>query len=247
LEIAVGLNLSAIAIPDIKVVDTMLEARAVLGTDVGEEEATAQRRVSFGRLEPIALTPESAGDDALRERLLADGTHRYWVLAFACSFTPDDEPVLESRLAIRLTLDDGDGDGGADEPMVALLDPERLITRRERTRTLSFAPKALAGPAEVSAQASQSNKLDIEDAYLVATGKGQSSAQWFFRRQPAVALEGMHDLRIVVRSWAGVSTLAELKLTAKIRRRFAGVVPYTAQLPADQRIIQMPAQGRRDR
>jgi len=228
---------SGIAIPEIEVVETVLEAREVLGTDVGAQEATAPRRVSFGRADPIPLTPETAGD-ALRERLVADEGHRYWVLAFTCSFTPDDEPVLESRLAIRLSLD---GAGVADAPVAALLDPERLAIRRERTRTLSFGPKALAGPAEISAEASQSSKVEIEEAYLVATGKGQSVAQWFFRRQPAIALEGMHDLRMVVRGPASLPARAELKLTAKIRRRFAGIVPYSAQLPPDLRTVQIPA------
>lgn len=229
---------SVIAIPEIEVVETMLEAREVLAGDVSAEEATAPRRVSFGRADPIPLTPETAGD-ALRERLVADEGHRYWVLAFTCSFTPDDDPVLESRLAIRLSLD---GEGGvADAPVAALLDPERLATRRERTRTLSLGPKALAGPAEIGAEASQSSKVEIEEAYVVATGKGQSVAQWFFRRQSAVALEGMHDLRMVVRSPASLPARAELKLTAKIRRRFAGIVPYSAQLPPDLRTVQIPA------
>lgn len=228
---------SGIAIPEIEIVETVLEARDVLGSDVGVEEATAPRRVSFGRTDPIPLTAETAGD-ALRERLVADEGHRYWVLAFTCSFTPDDEPVLESRLAIRLSLD---GDAVADVPIAALLDPERLASRRERTRTLSFGPKALAGPAEISAEASQSSKVEIEEAYVVATGKGQSVAEWFFRRQPAVALEGMHDLRMVVRCPASLPARAELMLTAKIRRRFAGIVPYSAQLPPDLRTVHIPA------
>jgi len=79
-------------------------------------------------------------------------------------------------------------------------------------------------------------------AYVVATGKGESVAQWFFRRQPDVALEGMHDLRMIIRSPAGLPAVAEMKITAKIRRKVAGIVPYRAQLPERLRLVRIPGQ-----
>ena len=74
----------------------------------------------------------------------------------------------------------------------------------------------------------------------------------------------MHDLSLVVRAPAGqaselvaslgyrnifpgqwgwmlASGIADLILAAKIRRRFAGIVPYRATLPPSARRIDLPA------
>lgn len=231
---------SAIVIPEIQLADAILQARSTMGTHVREEELTALKRVSFGRADPIPLMPDPEDDD-LRESLLRDAGHRYWVLAFTCSFQPGDEPILESGLAVQ--LGPGPADTSDDGPLVWALDPELLSTKSERTKTFRINPKvvvATVGELQLG-ELTNEKKLQVKTAYVVGTGKLQSVARWFFRAPPSAALEGMHDLRMLVRVPAGHATNAQIVMTAKIRRRFAGVVPYRATLPPDARQLTIPA------
>jgi hypothetical protein len=220
-------------IPEIELVDAALEAREVLSGDA--VETSAPGRVSIGRTDPIPLA--AAGDDELLEQLRADRGHAYWAIAFTCSFWPGDGPVVECRVGVQVRAD-----GGVEQPLVTMLEPEKLTHPAERTRTLSFNPKLAVGPAELGVTAAErEDKVTLENAYLVATGRGESVAQWFFRTRPGVELDGMHDLRMVVRTAAGEPAAAELKIVAKIRRKVAGIVPYRAVLPETMRLIEIPA------
>jgi hypothetical protein len=223
-----------IEIPEVELKDAPLVARSTLGADVREDERTAPRRVSFGRGEPVPLTGD--GDAELQALLAGDPEHRYWVLSFTCSFRPGDEPIVESGLAVELRTDDG-----GQKPVIYALDPELLTRKTERTRTFSFSPKVLAGPATLGGEVSNTEKVDVEQAYVVGTGRREAIAEWFFRAQPAVALEGMHDLTLLVRVPAARSATAQISMTAKIRRRFAGLVPYRATLDPELREMAIPA------
>jgi hypothetical protein len=229
---------TGIVIPEIELVEAELETRKVLGGDA-VEETTAPGRVSVGRAEPIPLIPDHAANDvALLDQLRADPGHAYWVLAFTCSFWPGDGPVVETRLGVQVRPDAP----GVELPLVTLLEPERRTHPTERTRTMSFNPTVAIGPVEVGGGgAGQEEKVTMDNAYRVATGKGESVAQWFFQRQPGVELEGMHDLRMVIRTAAGTPAVAEMKIATKIRRKAAGIVPYGAKLPEKLRLIPIPA------
>jgi hypothetical protein len=223
--------------PGIQLVAVDLEARELLGREPADA-ARVPDRVSLGRSEPITLNLEAPEiDDDLRASIGSDLEHRFVALEFTCSFRPDDDPLVESRLVIRLSnLQPGE------PPIARSLQPDRLMQPIERQASFNFIPKVAAGPA-VSLEGigvTSQDTFSVQECYLVANGKRTSTADWYFRATKAVALEGMHDLRLIAQIQQGVPALAEVMMTAKIRRRAAGLVPYRAVLPEQIRTIQLP-------
>jgi hypothetical protein len=223
--------------PEISLVAVTLEARELLGGPL-PGVTREPNRVSFGRAEPTVLTPRTPGiDDDLRLSLTTDQEHRFLALDFTCSFRPDDDPLVEARLVVRL-INQPPAEG-VHPPMAWSLQPDRLIQPFGRQVGFSLKPKLTAVSAvtvEGIGVSSQDN-LDVQECYLVANGKRTSTADWFFRATKSVALEGMHDLRLIARVKRRVPALAEVMMTAKIRRRSAGLVAYRAALPEQLQAI----------
>jgi hypothetical protein len=227
-----------VTLPEISLMDVALSAREVLGSETPTTELLKVNRVSFGRTDPLPLTPATPGiDDAVRTYLSDDPSHSYTVLGFTCSFRPDHEPIVETRLAIRLRPKDPGV--GREAPVAWSLYPERLASAIKRTRQFTLSPKATFA-LEIGAELSHSEEFAVEDCYLIATGRGEPVAEWHFRRTVAVALEGMHDVRVIVRGLAGSPAAADIRMSAKIQSRLAGVIPYRATLPESLRTVPLP-------
>jgi hypothetical protein len=224
---------------EIQLVDVTLEARELLG-NVPDSVARDPGRFSFGHDEPTAVTLATPDlDDELRASLSTDEEHRFVALRFTCSFRPDDDPLTESRLAIRLSSQQPGGE--TDPPIARLLQPERLVQPIERQKGFNITPGITVATVTVGGVgASGQSKYDDQKCYLVADGKRAPAAEWFFRKTDAVPLEGMHDLRLIAQVRRGMPALAEVIMTAKIQRRRVGLVPYRALLPERLRTIPLP-------
>ena len=225
--------MSATTVTEIPLVPIPLEPRELPGGVAGAAGVAKDlTRFSFGRTNPVAVTSPTPDIDDLElsRDLEGDQDHRFFSLAFTCSFRPDDDPLLESRLVINLRFEQPDA--GGDSPIARLLQPVLLAKPIERLTIFNGVPNFTVWVASFGGVGkTQQDKVDVQDAYLVANGKGEASAEWFFRATKAVKLEGMHDLRLIAQVPRGVPTVAELSMTAKIRRRFVGIVPYRAVLP----------------
>ena len=222
--------------PEIPLVAVTLEARELL-SDMPDLVARDPGRFSFGHDDPTTVTKATPDlDDELRDSLDDDKEHWFVALRFTCSFRPDDDPLIESRLIIRLSSQQPGEQG--DPPTVRSLQPERLLQPIERQKAFNIAPSVTVPPVSIGGLGgSTQNKYDDQKCYLVANGKRSSTAEWFFRKTDAVPLEGMHDLRLIAQVQRGVPAVAEIIMTAKIRRRVAGLVPYRAILPDRLRTI----------
>lgn len=230
---------STIAMAAAELVDVPLEPRDVLSGTAGE---AVVQRVSFGRTEPTAFRDTTSGLDAELVAYLAERPeHRFCGLTFTCNFRPDDdEPIVETRVGVRLGTAPATGEAGTAAPIVWSMNPE-LLSKPVTTKVgFSLTPKVMLVPLEVSAQASHERESTREENYIVGTGRDESTAQWFFRRTQSVALEGMHELQMVIRAPAGGISTAEVILAAKIRRRLIGIIPYRAALPAELREVRLP-------
>lgn len=221
---------TAITFPQPDMTDIVLEARQLLGDGLSEDDLRETKRVSFGACDPIRLSADSPGIESdLAAYLIANKEYRFVAAGFTCSFRPGDDPITECRLAIRLRRNQPDGP--SPDPVVWSVDPEILFKPIKRT-----IQNALNAQAKyiLSAGASRTatSEYTIDDCYLISTGKGESIAEWFFRHTAAVPkLEGMHDIRLVARCPAGVSAIADVRMSAKVQRRAARLVPYRAILP----------------
>ena len=204
------MRMSTIATPEIPLVAVTLEARELLG-DLPTDVARDSGRVSFGRDEPTAVTKATPDlDDELRTSLDTDQEHRFVALRFTCSFRPDDEPLVESRLVIRLSIQQPDD--RTESPVARLLQPERLVQPIKRQTGFNITPSVTVASVSVGgAGGSTQNTYDVQECYLVADGKRGSTPEWFFRKTRAVPLEGMHDLRLIVQVKKEAPALAEVK------------------------------------
>lgn len=227
---------TTVVLPEVTLVDVPLEARDVLGG--GDTPSVEPARVSLGRTEALPLATIAPDDEDLARELRRQPDWDFWAVSFTCSFWPDDDPVVETRLGVQVRLADPT-DGG--QPEVTLLEPDRLTNPVQRTRSFSFNPKVAAGIVEAGVEGGQSTVVTVDNAYVVATGRGEAVAQWWFKRRPGVELEGMHDLHMVFRTPAGRAATAELRLASSIQRRFAGLIRYRAHLPESLRLIPVPA------
>lgn len=210
--------------------DVVLEARQLLGDDLGADDLQEPARVSFGVCDPIQLAAGGPDVDAeLAAYLIANKEYRFVAAGFTCSFRPGDDPITECRLAIRLRRSQPDAASTA--PVAWSVDPEMAFKPIKRT-----VRNSLDAEARYIASAGVSHEVTVEytrdDCYLVATGKGEPVAEWFFRKTTTVPkLEGMHDIRLVARCPAGMAVTADVLMSAKVQRRAGGLVPYRAVLP----------------
>lgn len=222
--------------PEIPLVAVTLEARELLG-DVPDHVARDPGRFSFGHDDPTTVTKATPDlDDELRASLDTDQEHRFVAIRFTCSFRPDDDPLVESRLVIRLSSQQSGEQ--IDPPVARSLQPERLVQPIERQKGFNITPGVTVASVTVGGVGgSNQNKYDDQKCYLVGNGKRSSTAEWFFRKTDAVPLEGMHDLRLIAQVRQEMPTVAEVIMTAKIHRRMAGLVRYRAVLPDQLRTI----------
>lgn len=210
--------------------DVILEARQLLGDGLSEDERHEPGRISFGACDPIPL---SASDPDLKPDLAAFLTahteDRFVAVGFTCSFRPADDPITECRLATRLRRTEPGGTAG--DPRVWSVEPEMMYKPIERTVQIALNAEAKY-VLSAGATHTATEKYTVDDCYLISTGKGEAVAEWFFRPTLTVPkLEGMHDVRLVARYPAGIPVTADVLMSAKVRRRAAGLVPYRAVLP----------------
>jgi hypothetical protein len=218
--------------------NVVLEARQLLGDGLSNDEQREPDRVSFGVCDPITL---SAGNPQLEPDLAtflaAHQDDRFVAAGFTCSFRPADDPITECRLAIRLRRSEPGRATG--DPVVWSVEPTMMHKPIERTVEIALTAEA---KYVLSAGASHNvtEKYTVDDCYLISTGKGESVAEWFFRPTTTVPkLEGMHDVRLVARCPVGIPVTADVLMSAKVRRRAAGLVPYRAVLPPQLSQIQL--------
>ena len=176
------------------------------------------------------LTASSPGIEPDLTAFLADHQEDQFVaVGFTCSFRPADEPITECRLAVRLRRTEPGS--AARDPVVWSVEPEMMYKPIERTTQVTLNAQA---QYVLSAGASReaTRKYTVDDCYLIATGKNESVAEWFFRPTVTVPkVEGMHDLRLVGRWPAKSHVTADVLISAKVRRRGARLIPYRADLP----------------
>ena len=210
--------------------DVVLEARQLLGDGIDEGDRREPGRVSFGVCDPVPLSGDSPGiEPDLAAYLIAHQEYRFVAARFICSFRPGDDPIAECSLAIRLRR--SQSDGAQADPVVWSVDPEMMFKPIKRT-----IQNAMNAEARYILSAgfthTETDEYTTDDCYLISTGKRESIAEWFFRTTVTVPrLEGMNDLRLVARCPAGVPVTADVRMSAKVQRRAAALVPYRAVLP----------------
>ncbi len=154
-----------------------------------------------------------------------EGRYDAVVLSFPCSFASGDTALRRAVVAVALTCDDDQG-----EPPVAWgLAPRRLdIPIRQRSGAFDF---ELSVPFKAVVKVGEKQDFGAKEYILLGHGEGTSDPEWWFRRTKTSDFDGRHDLEMVIMIPHGRPASARLALSAAVRKRAGGIIPYTAALP----------------
>ena len=219
------------ALPDIEQTRGLdLVAQRTLGG--GAQVPRIPNRVSIGGPIVVAITADKLASTELVEFVKAEAaTSRYSIMRLTVSFHHEAaEPIRQAVVAILLQS----GDPAGVPPVAWSLDPKRL----------DRAPKQITGTIGLTAQlgviqpTAQAQVVEQQaDALLVALGELESTPEWQFRGTDRNPLDGMYALTMVCRIPAGTDARASLAISARLERKALGVIPYSVELPDDQRTV----------
>jgi hypothetical protein len=212
-------------IPELEQVDAVLRP----GGDITRGGATpveVDGRLSLGEPVALAMTPEFAsGDEVLRAFVEAEAdVSRYWLVHLACTFVAGgNEPLYKAWLAVELASADR---AASSAPIAWSMTPMRLARPSQSSRTLKLGTDAKFAQASVEAGRTTETSL----VYLEALHLRESTPTWEFSRTSADEIHGTMLMALVVRAPASVAVDANVQLTAVVRSRRFGVVPFRAEL-----------------
>ena len=189
-------------------------------------------RLSLGEPVGVAITPDFAAADAeLCAFVQAEiDAARYWLVHLACTFTlGDGDPLDKAWLAVELARADG---GVTGRPIAWSMSPMRLSRAIEQSRTLKLGADAKLAQAGVEV----ARTVEGSVVYLEALHLRESTPTWEFTRTDADEIRGATLLALVVRAPVGAVVDGSVELTAALRSRRFGVIPFRAELPDRPRL-----------
>jgi hypothetical protein len=217
--------------PDLMGIDLLPEdERSPDLPESGDLPDRVSRLVAVGRplLNPIDADQLAKASPHINAYLLQH-KHSYEAktLAFPCSFVSRSHPLVRAAVAVSLT---SDGQAAEDTAVAWCLQPDRVnkpVLGHPFKLSLNFTvpPKA---SVEVG---SPEQRPEIERYIILAYGEGTPDPEWLFRRTGQHDFDGLHWLGMVVMFPRNAPATARFALTAAIRHKKIGIVPYSADLP----------------
>ncbi len=176
-------------------------------------------RLTVGRSDVDEVTPAEVADDPALAALLRrlDPGSALMRLTLRLSFRPASDEMFEGALlTVALVADDAPVEN---QPTALLLVPDRLASGPftvQRGLTVSAGTDGL--PVHLEAQWSQSKALELAPAYVVAAGLGETDPEWRYARTETMALEGSHEMILLVDARRQTRSRAALSLGGTVRR-----------------------------
>jgi hypothetical protein len=210
-----------IELPELDFIDVDIEPRPLLHAKGGR--APVSGRVSIGRPDAHALTPDSVSDAAAQGFLRSQtATKRYTLIAMAANFYPGDDPFADAKVSILLQ-----GDPGAAEPPVArCLTPDRSASPVEHVTKVALDADLKFFRLGVEHEVRQTT----ESLFVVAAGEGCADPEWTYRATSAHRLVGIQQMALIAEAPAGIALTADISLAATLLTRRFGRIGYRARV-----------------
>lgn len=206
-------------------VDLVSDWEPVLGRALPEEDVLGGRlRVEL--IQPRRLTPSTAGnDEELKHFMEAEQSQfEYHLIRVACTFIDDErEPFERAWVKVELSRE-GHADDLEYQPIAWSLEPKLLAAPSGIVKTVE-----ITDPLKLVTYRREQEVGN--ETYLKAKYASTQRPTWYLTRTTTHAIDGDHDLRVVVRAPTSTQGLAEVSLGATTRRKMGGVVPRIARLP----------------
>jgi len=208
-------------------------ARRAERKEAGAESRTSSK-IFLSRPRVLAISPDRdlLGSDLYNFMKQERRNYELRMIALACSFLSEDDPLLRATLVVSLERDDGITE---DRPQAWNLQPRRLAkpsTRLQKSFSLeaSFNPKARVDLSE------QTSPEDDEHIVL-GYGEGSSTPEWVFKRTSKHNFDGIHYLGMSAMIPRSIPSSAHLALSAKYSHRRLGIARSAFQIPAQLRQV----------
>lgn len=183
--------------------------------------------LSLGGPFVIALTADAVKEDAdlIEYVKQTQNSHRFFLIHLACTFVPTDgESFDKAWIQIRLSRSDG---RDAPKPVAWSMKPQKLSEDLEVTQTAKIGSKLELLEAGLESGQKRTYKL----VYLQPLNELQWNPAWHLKSIEGVDIDGSYRFQLIVQSPADVGALGEIELTAELRRKKWGLIPYKAALP----------------
>jgi hypothetical protein len=172
-------------------------------------------------------------DDPELQRFIERESDRYsfHALRLACTFRPQDgEPFTECWVGIDLRRSDG---SPGEPPRAWSMQPKRLDRVTQLSTKFTYSAQLKLSAVSLGVGGERDTSSDRETTYLQAYGELDPAPWWELYRVEGAELRGMQELRLVVRTPAGVPVDGGASIEAKVERRKYGLMRYVVSLPGD--------------
>lgn len=181
----------------------------------------AESKVTIGRSDAMPVGPADVTEDEDLSRHLQSLEDRFAFvrLALRMNLRPAGrERITRALFSVMMTTPNAPP-GHA--PFTRALVPDRLSAGRFTTEEgISLGARASVPGAELTSEASNQARAELQLYYVVAYGLGESDAEWRYQTTKTMpALEGAYSMGLVAQVPLGATTEARLSLEATVRSR----------------------------
>jgi hypothetical protein len=176
----------------------------------------------------IGLTPEQAESDTRVASYLKDNAaqYKFSLVHFKVGFAPAaDEPI--TLAVVEVSLDKGTGPA---TPIVIAMDPEKVADMTDLKRDLEGKIDLDIAGTKLGFSVKRGTERPGGELFLVAAGIGQSHAGWEINETPSVKVGGILVFNLILQTPAGQTSNGRVAVTAQVRRKHFGLIPYRALL-----------------
>lgn len=206
----------------------------VRGAETAEQpSAPLKRRLMItGPVHARIGIKDVAGDPELVRFIKSQGQHySFHALRLSCSFRPaEDEPFTGCWVGIELSRAD---DVAAEPPIAWSMEPHSLEQLMDVPPAFKFSAELKLPFVSLGGSVTRKSGAERTAAFLQAYGELGAEPSWEFTRIGRAELRGMQQLKLVVRTPAGVPVEGKTTIEANVERRRLGVMKYRATVPGD--------------
>ncbi|MFI0723646.1 hypothetical protein [Streptomyces sp. NPDC021224] len=219
--------MSQLALPTTPFHDVALESVPRLQSPAPHPRVEGRVSVSTPVVHP--LTPREAAADTAEWLgfLTAEAAHSdYLLLSVTCAFRPpaNGDPFADATVGILLEAPGAPADR---QPVAWSLSPRH----RSRPAGRSTAVTLTARLAIVESTLAVTPGAPRESPFVIGMGERDSDPEWRIHPTSAHPLVGDETFTVIVKAPAATPAQARVSVTATLRHRRLGLLPYRAALP----------------
>jgi hypothetical protein len=189
--------------------------------------------ISLGGPAVIALTADAVKEDPdlIEYVKQTQNSHHFFLIHLACTFLPErSESFSRAWVQIRLSRSDGKD---TPKPIAWSMKPQKLSEDVEVTQTAKIGSKFELLEAGVESGEKRTYKL----VYLQPLNELQWNPTWYLKSIEGVDIDGLYRFQLIVQSPADITALGEIELSAELRRKKWGLLPYKAVFPGAPHLV----------